>query len=56
MPWSFYELGVENLDPFLLKSGQLKFVIVRVDYLAKVVSKITTKRSDIFIAATHVHV
>lgn len=48
-PWPFYQRGANILGPFLMAFGQLKFLIVAIDYFAKwveaeVVSHVTTER------------
>jgi hypothetical protein len=34
-PWPFYKWAVDIVGPFSLALGQLKFLIVRVDYFTK---------------------
>jgi len=52
-PWTFHKWGVDIVEPFPLDRGQLKFLIVGVDYFTKWIkveafTKITVERVKIF--------
>ena len=33
--WSFYKWGINILEPFLITSGQVKFIVIVVNYFTK---------------------
>lgn len=54
-PWPFYKWAIDMVGPFPLAPGQLKFLIIGVDYLTKwveaeseAIAKITAERVTMF--------